>query len=465
MTTEPKTECMPELAFDFHPERRVELTFDAPQTSSDGGLVLLRQLDEKLGLSSTFARILPDVRAPERVEHTREEQLRQRIFQIALGYEDQNDASSLRSDPLWKTACDRLPEDDVDLSSQPTLSRFEHSVDARTVVQMQRLFEDQYVASLPEDTTLVVLDIDATDDPTHGQQPLAFFNAYYDAKVYLPLLVYDGDGRLVSYRLRAGNAGNNKFSTALVVRLVRKVKARFPQTMILVRADAGFCTPRMLDALTELHRDVGDVFYVLGFQKTKRLVAMVEPQRQLAKAKSEATREPARMFTSLMYHANSWSREHIVVAKLEHLLDKENPRFVVTNLDHVSPRMLYERVYCARGDAENHIKDFKRALAGDRLSDTTYVANAFRLSLHALAYRLLHALRREVAHVYVPLGRAQFDTLRLRLLKVATLVQQSVRRIVLRLPQAFGMADGFTRIAHRLGAMARTSVAFATSAA
>ena len=456
MPNEPMTDCMPELAFDFHPQRRVELAFDAPQTSSDGGLVLLRQLDEKLGLCRLLASLLPDDRDPERVEHTREEQLRQRVFQIALGYEDQDDATSLRGDPLWKSACDRLPEDD-DLSSQPTLSRFEHAVSARTVVDLQRTFEDQYVMSLPEDTTCVVLDIDATDDPAHGQQPLAFFHAHYDAKIYFPLLVFDGEGRLVSYRLRAGNAGNNKYSTALVVRLVRKVKARFPQAMVLVRGDSGFCTSRILDALESLDRELGDVFYALGLEKNVRLVAMVERELQLAKAASEATGLAARTFTTLTYGARTWSRERFVVAKLEHLVDKPNPRFVVTNLDHVPPRMLYEQVYCARGNAENRIKDFKRALAGDRLSDTTYVANAFRLSLHALAYRLLDELRREVAHVSVPLGRAQFDTIRLRLLKVATLVQQSVRRIVLRLPRAFGLADVFAQLAHRLGARFRAT--------
>ena len=291
---------MPELAFDFHPERRVELMFDAPQTSSDGGLVLLRQLDEKLQGCSTFAKLLPDARDAERVEHSRQEQLRQRVLQIALGYEDQNDACSLRQDPLWKSACDRFPDDDVDLSSQPTLSRFEHAVDARTVVQMQRLFEDRYVASLPQDTTVVVLDIDATDDPTHGQQPLAFFHAHYHAKIYFPLLVFDGDGRLVSYRLRAGNAGNNKLSTALVVRLVRKVKARFAHATVVVRADAGFCTPRLLDALDTLHRELGDVFYVLGLEKNSRLIAMVESQLSMAKARSEESKGPARTFTTLM---------------------------------------------------------------------------------------------------------------------------------------------------------------------
>jgi hypothetical protein len=452
MTNEPMTECMPELTFDFHPERRIELTFDAPQTSSDGGLVLLRQLDERLGMCAAFARLLPDKRHPVFVQHGRKEQLRQRVFQIALGYEDQNDATGLRDDPLWKASCDRLPKDDAALSSQPTLSRFEHAVDARAMVRLQRAFEDQYVASLPAETTGVVLDLDATDDPTHGQQPLAFFHAHYDQKIYFPLLVFDGDGRLVSFRLRAGNAGNNKYATALMVRLVRKIKARFARAMVLVRADSGFCSSRMLDALDRLDAELGDVSYALGLEKNSRLLALVQLDLERVRAESEQSGRAARSFTTVRYAARPWSRERLVIAKAEHLVDKPNPRFVVTNIDHIPARLLYERVYCGRGDAENRIKDFKRALCGDRLSDTTYVANAFRLFLHALAYRLLDALRRELAHVAPALGRAQFDTLRLRLLKVATLVQQSVRRVVLRLPRAFDFANVFAHLAQRLGA-------------
>jgi hypothetical protein len=442
---------MPELTFGFHPQRRVELTFDAPQTSSDGGLVLLRQLDKKLGFCAGFAPLLPDRRDPRFVQHMREEQLRQRVFQIALGYEDQNDASTLRDDPLWKTSCDRLPEDDG-LSSQPTMSRFEHAVHARAMVMLQRAFEDQYVASLPGDTTAVVLDLDATADPTHGQQPLAFFHAHYDATIYFPLLVFDGEGRLVSFRLRAGNAGNNKYATALMVRLIRKIKARFPKAMILVRTDSGFCSTRMLDALDRLDTELEDVLYTLGLEKNVRLNAMVQADLDRVRADSEQLGKAVRSFTTVTYAARSWSRERYVIAKVEHLVDKSNPRFVVTNLDHVPAYMVYERVYCGRGDAENRIKDFKRALSGDRLSDTTYMANAFRLFLHALAYRLLDSLRRELVVVSPSLGRAQFDTIRLKLLKVATLVKQSVRRIALRLPHTFGLASVFALLAARLGA-------------
>ena len=206
----PTTPWLPPIRFDFHPNRAVDLTNDAPQTSSDGGLLLLRQLDERLGLSGRIAALLPDSRASERVVPSRLDQVRQRLFQIALGYEDQNDADTLRHDPLWRTAWDRLADDARGLSSQPTLSRLEHAVTARTVVRLQRQLEVDYVAALPEDTDVVVLDLDSTSDPTHGQQPLSFFHGHDDCSMYFPLLVFDAEGQLVSARLRPGNAGNNR---------------------------------------------------------------------------------------------------------------------------------------------------------------------------------------------------------------------------------------------------------------
>jgi Transposase DDE domain group 1 len=452
----PTTPCLPQVRLDFHPLRAVDLTFDAPQTSSDGGVLLLRQLDEHLGLCTRIAKALPDARAPERVVHSRLEQVRQRVFQIALGYEDQNDANALRLDPLLRASCDRLPSDPRGLSSQPTLSRLEHAVDARDVVRLQRELEADYVASLAEDTDVVVLDLDSTSDPTHGQQPLSFFHGHYDCSMYFPLLVFDGEGQLASVRLRPGNAGNNRYATPLMVRLVRAIKARFPNANVVVRADSGFASPRLLAALEVLDRDLGAVDYVIGLAKNSHLVALVADEMAEAAARARPSGGVARVFTSLAYQAKSWGHARHVVARVEHLVDKPNPRFVVTTLTHVPARMVYERAYCGRGDAENRIKDFKNALEGDRLSCTTYVANAFRLLLHAFAYRLLDGLRTHLKVVAPELGRAQFDTIRLRLLKVAAHVRQSVRRIAVALPNSFGMAHVFAQVAARLEALTLT---------
>lgn len=447
MTT---TACMPRTRFDFHPRRSVDVSADAPRSSSDGGLVLLRQVDEGLGLCARLSSFLTDERDPLRVRHGRLEQLRQRVFQIAMGYEDQNDATALRHDPAWKVACDRDADEDDALSSQPSLSRFEHAMTARAVVQFTRALEDDYVASLPADTHELVLDLDSTDDPTHGQQPMSFFHAHYDSYIYFPLLVFDGEGRLVSVRLRPGNAGNSRYSTPLVARLIRKLKARFPGLRILVRADSGFCTPRFLDTLEKLDARLSGVRYVLGLAGNACLLRLADAPIQEAAREAHATRGTARRFEDFRYGARTWPTTRRVVVKAEHLDGKSNPRFVVTSVLSLDPRAIYENLYCPRGQCENAIKDFKRALAGDRLSCTSYIANAFRLALHAVAYRLLDALRRVVVRVAPSFGRRQFDTLRLLLLKVAALVTQSVRRFTFQLPAAFPMAPVFFAVAHDL---------------
>jgi hypothetical protein len=451
MTT---TDCMPRMRFGFHPRRVVDVSHDAPTTSSDGGLLLLRQVDEQLGLCAKLAPMLVDRRDPRLIQHPRLEQLRQRVLQIAMGYEDQNDATSLRHDPAWKVACDRNVDEANALSSQPSLSRFEHAMTARAVVALTRALEDDYVGSLPRDTTDVVLDLDSTDDPTHGQQPLSFFNAHYDSYIYFPLLVFDGEGRLAGMRLRPGNAGNSRYAAPLMARLVRKLKARFPSTRILVRADGGFCTPRFLDAIERLDHELADVRYVVGLPQNSRLVGLAHAPMQEAAQEAHETRQTTRRFATFRYASRSWAHKRRVVVKAEHLADKANPRFVVTTASERDPRAVYEKLYCPRGRAENAIKDFKRALAGDRLSCTTYVANAFRLAMHAIAYRLLDALRRVVLQVAPGFGRCQFDTLRLLLLKVAALVGQSVRRFTFQLPSAFPKAATFVAVARALGAAA-----------
>src|SRR5260370_36252449 len=252
---------MGRIRFGFHPRRVVDVSADAAATASDCGLVLVREVGGQLGLCGRLAPLLVGGRDPRLTQHTRLEQLRQRVFQIVMGYEDQNDATALRRDPVWKVACDRNVDEDDALSSQPSLSRFEHAMTARAVVELTGAFEDEYVASLPGDTDEIVLDLDSTEDPTHGQQPLSFFNAPYDSYMYFPLLVFDGECRLAGFRLRPGNAGNNPYATPLMVRLVRKLKARFPSARILTRADAGVCGPPFLDALERLDRDVTHVRY------------------------------------------------------------------------------------------------------------------------------------------------------------------------------------------------------------
>ena len=444
------TECNAQQALDFHPELPIRLDFDAPEISSDGGVLLLRQLDDRLGVTAGFAACLPDERNVARVVHDRHEQSRQRIFSIALGYEDCNDAKTLRWDPLLKTACDRTPKDAVGLSSQPTLSRFENAPEGRSLRRLLRWLESSYVEALPESTEVVILDIDATDDETHGQQELSFFHGYYDHHIYHPLLVYDGEtGQLITALLRPGNTHASRGAKSVLRRLIRRLKKRQPSVQIVVRGDAGFAMPRLMEELERLDEELGGVDYLFGIAKNAVLKRRAEPAMRWAEELFARRLSTVRRFTSFAYAARSWPHTRHIVAKTEHAHQGANPRFVVTSLEGFDAETLY-RAYIQRGRCELWIKDFKNALQADRLSCSSFAANFFRLLLHAAAYRLLHALRREAGRESAELGRCQFDTLRLRLLKVAALVSQSLRRIWVRLPRAFPYKEVFARLAARM---------------
>lgn len=444
------TQCITQLSLGFFGQKPVVIDFDAPDVSSDGGAVLLRQVDDRVGVTSWFSDALGDDRDVHRVVHDRREQCRQRIYQIALGYEDCNDSQTLRHDPLLKTVCGRTPEDELGLSSQPTLSRFENSVDWPTLRRLMRRLEASYVESLPDDTTEVILDIDSTDDETHGGQQLSFFHGYYDHYMYHQLLVYDGDaGQLIGSRLRPGNTHSSRQAAGMLARIIRRIKKRFPDAHIMVRGDSGFCVPKVLRVLEGLDRDFGDVDYLFGIARNPVLERLVAPAMEVAEEMYRLSGRKVRHFTEFKYAAESWDRQRQVIAKAEHTSLGRNPRFVVTSLTGFPPELIYN-AYCQRGQCENNIKDLKNALKADRLSCSSFTANFFRLLLHSAAYRLMHELRHQAAKHSDELGRAQFDTLRLRILKVAALVKRSVRRIYIRMPRAFPFAEVFRAIASAL---------------
>jgi hypothetical protein len=439
-------ECISQLSLEFHPTLPLTVAFDAPQISSDGGALLLRQMDDRLGLSERLAALLPDEREASKVRHDRREQVRQRLYQIALGYADCNDADRLRHDPLLKSVCDRTPQAGG-LSSQPTLSRFENGVDARTLRAVLREMEEQYVRSFRQPPEVIVLDIDSTDDPTHGQQQLSFFHGYYDHHMYHPLLIFDGEsGQLVSAVLRPGNAHAARGATGVLRRIIGRLKQCFPQVQIVVRGDSAFAVPRLLRMLEELDRELGGIAYIFGLAQNAVLLRQGAAALAEARTRFGATRRTVQHFDVFAYAAESWSQKRRIVMKAEISEQGENPRFVVTSLVEFAPALLYH-AYCERGQCENFIKDFKNALQADRLSCSTFAANFFRLLEHAAAYLLLHALRTQVAPLAPRLGRAQFDTLRLQLLKVAAIVSHSTRRLLVRLPFAFPLAALFRRLA------------------
>jgi len=443
------TDCT-QMTLGFHPRFPVQVVFDAPETSSDGGALLLRQLDDRLKLSERFSACLPDVRDPRFVVHERLEQSRQRIFQIALGYEDCNDAGALRLDPLLKVACDLTPEDETRLSSQPTLSRLENAVDMKSVKKLLKQIEGDYVSSFASAPEVVVLDIDTTDDPTHGQQQLTFFHGFYDQHMYHPMLVFDGlTGQLVTAILRPGNAHAARGGMGVLRRIILALKRRFPGTSIVVRADAGFAVPRLMAMLEALKAELGEVDYLLGLAQNAVLRRLGAPAMATANAQFAAGHDYVRHFDSFRYAAETWPHQRLVVMKAERSEKGENPRFIVTSIEGFPPAWMYD-AYCERGQCENFIKDFKNALKADRLSCETFTANFFRLLEHAAAYVLMHALRVEAGKQSPSLATVQMDTLRLRLLKVAATVKLSARRILVRLPRAFPLAATFAAISGAL---------------
>ena len=442
-------EGIAQLTLDFHPSSPITVAFDAPHISSDGGALLLRQMDDRLGLSERLAALLPDEREPRKVKHDRREQMRQRLYQIAVGYPDGNDAERLRHDPLLKSVCARSPHT-TGLSSQPTLSRLENAVDLRQLRTLVGEIEEQYVRSFAVVPDVIVLDIDSTDDPTHGQQQLSFFHGYYDQHMDHPLVIFDGErGQLVSVVRRPGNAHAARGAMGVLRRIIRRLKHRFPQTQIVVRGDSAFAVPRILRLLEELNRELGGVAYVVGLAQNAVLLRSGAVALNEARRRFQATKPPVQLFDAFPYAAESWPQPRHVVMKAEVNEHGANPRFVVTALSEFAPVLLYH-AYCERGQCENFIKDFKNALQADRLSCSTVAANFFRLLEHAAAYVLLHALRTQVAPLAPQLGRAQFDTLRLQLLKVAALVSQSTRRLLVRLPFAFPLASLFRQLATTL---------------
>ncbi len=440
------TECVAQITLNFYEPKPIDVSFDAPETSSDAGALLLRQVDDQLGLSQWFAAVLPDERTVGKTTHERREQVRQRLYQIALGYEDCNDADTLRYDPVLQTVCDRRPDDAQGLSSQPTLSRFENAVTMRAIKGLLEQFEQRWVDGLDATTEVVVLDIDTTDDPTHGAQQLSFFHGYYDHHIYHPLLLFDAQGELVSAILRPGNTHAARGAGTVLERVIRRIKARFPAAQIVVRGDAGFGICRLLEHLDRLDAELGGIAYLFGIAKNPALLRLAAPALQQAADTFHHRHTKVREFTTARYAAQTWSTPRRVIVKAEHTAKGANPRFVVTNLEEFDAGLLYE-AYCQRGQCENLIKDLKNALQADRLSCSRFVANFFRLLLHSAAYRLMLALRRAAQAVPCDLGTQQFDTIRLRVLKVAALVRHSVRRVLVQLPRAFPCAAVFRALA------------------
>lgn len=416
--------------------------FEGGALSSDFGALLLRGIDRQIGLTERLAAAMQDKRHQSYVDHQLRDLLAQRIYQIASGYADGNDANSLRHDPLFKLSVERPPlEPAQDLASAPTFSRLEHSVDRKDLYRLTRVLVDHFIASYPEPPAAIVLDLDHSDDPTHGQQEFAFYNNYYQNHCYLPLFIFEGTSHaLVTACLRPGKRPTGAENAMILVRLLAYLRRHWPQTHILVRGDSHFATPEVIEVIA--HRRHTD--FVFGLAGNAVLLRQAAPvmqearglyQQRIALAQVQGTRPPAstRLYEEVFYGAASWSQPWRVIVKAEVMAAGDNPRFVVTSLAAPTPQQVYEDLYCARGNCENDIKAVKCDLHSDRTSATTFLANAMRLLLSCAAYVLHHALRTHTLS-HTALATAQPSTVILTLFKVATQIKQYKDRILLHLP-------------------------------
>lgn len=411
--------------------RKIDVRFDGGDVTCDGGLLLLRQVEQRLGLLKAVARVLPDPRYPFLVEHTTEQLLRQRVFGLCQGYEDLNDHDRLRDDLAMQTAVGK----DRAAASSPTLCRFENRADRPAALAVQRILVEQFMASFAKAPAELVLDFDATDDLVHGKQNGRHFSAYYDNYCFLPLYVFCGEQLLVSY-LRPAKYDAALHTGAILKLLVTRLRQAWPGVRIIFRGDSGFCRPLLMSWCERHH-----VSYVIGMAQNSRLLRDSEPWREQAARAFARTQQPQRIFGEFHYRAHSWPCQRRLIAKAEHNAQGANPRFVVTNL-RAAPQALYEDLYCARGEMENRIKECQLGLFADRTSCHLWWPNQFRLLLASLAYVLMERLR-TIGLAGTELARAQVWILRCRLLKVGAVIIRNTRRIRFFLASAFPYQETF----------------------
>lgn len=418
--------------------------FDGGAVSSDFGSILLRGTDQQIGLIHRLAESIHDTRHPAYVEHSVEDLLRQRIFQSACGYADGNDANHLRRDPMFKLSAERAPLDETThLASGPTFSRLENSVSAKDIYRLARSFVEAFIASYAQAPAIIVLDMDHSEDPTHGQQEFAFYNHHYGHHCYLPLFLFEGlSGKLITAVLRPGKRPTGKENAAIIGRVVRLLRQAWPETHLILRGDGHFSNPELM-ALCE---DDPLMDFLFGLAGNKVLLPKAEPLLQEARAlhaihcanaKRFEQPEPhaTRLYDEFHYQAGTWSKAYRVVLKAEVMALGDNPRFVVTSLTDTTPEILYRELYCARGQDENFIKAIKNDLASDRTSDHRFLANHLRLFYACGAYALIHSFR-ENTLVHTELATAQPMTIILKLFKLAVRVVQYKDRIKLSLPSS-----------------------------
>lgn len=416
--------------------------FDGGALSSDFGPLILRGVDRQIGLSERLAAAFDDQRHPSYITHDLRALFAQRTYQVACAYEDANDANALRGDPVFKLGLDHRPLDtDNDLASAPTFSRLENAASTKDIYRIAQAFVDQFIASYAKPPKLIVLDMDHSEDATYGQQELSFYNHHYRSYCYLPLFLFEGlSGKFITAALRPGKRPKGAENAMIVERVLKRLRAAWPETHIVLRGDGHFSNPELMAlALEDPHTD-----FIFGLTGNRVLSALAAPfldttrrchaiRRENAHKTDSAVPHSTRTYHEVDYRAGSWPQSFRVILKAEVMSLGDNPRFVVTSLDLPTPELLYRELYCARGQDENFIKMIKNDLASDRTSDSTFLANHLRLFFSCAAYVLHHALRTDVL-VHTELAQAQPSTVILKLFKLAVRVVQYKDRIKLQLP-------------------------------
>ena len=458
-----RTQCNAEqLQFSCVERRRVVAAFDGGEVSSDAGALLLKRTDEAIGLLDRLAGCFIDRRSPWCIEHTVRTLVAQRVLGIALGYEDLNDHDALRTDPLWGAVIGKLEAKRGDceaLAGKSTLNRLElsraeptryHKI-AHDSAAIEGLFVDLFLEAHCRAPREIVLDLDATDDPLHGTQEDRFFHGYYDGYCYLPLYIFCGRHLLVA-KLRRSDIDGSAGAVEEVERVVRQIRQKWPKVRIVLRADSGFSR----DALMSWCEETG-VDFVFGLARNARLQRALGAQMREAKLEAKRTGKPARVFRDCRYRTRkSWSQRRRVIGKAEHLGEKANPRFIVTSLDPKEwpAQKLYEKLYCARGEMENRIKEAQLELFADRTSSHTFKANQLRLWLSSFAYVLIEALRR-LGLRETTFAVATAGSIRLKLIKIGALITTSVRRVKIAMSSAHPYQTEFIAAFHALGVAVR----------
>jgi len=429
-----------EIEFSSLKRRKVTTEFSGGEITSDGGALLLREADRQLGLMKQVAGVVDDSRRQDMVQHSQLSILRQRVYGLALGYEDLNDHQELRRDSAIQTAVDCLGQ----LASAPTLCRMENAVSRESAVAIHKVMVEQFIDSFDQPPKELILDFDATDDAVHGNQQGKFFHGYYDRYCFLPLYVFCGDQLLVSY-LRPSNIDGAKHSWAILALLVKRLRQQWPEVKIIFRGDSGFCRHRILN-WCERNR----VDYIVGLSRNERLKKMSSDLRILSEGLYHYTKEKQREFDHFHYGAKSWGTKRRVIAKCEYSSKGENLRFIVTT-PKGKPQRIYDKLYCARGEMENRIKEQQLGLLADRTSASYWWANQWRVILSGLAYILINHIR-ATALKNTELARAQVSTIRLKLLKIGGVIIRNTRRIRLLLSSSYPNQELFEQVAHQLRA-------------